>query len=190
MVNKLKRGLKTIVIGLAVGVLLELFVFNFSFFWNLPRMGVLEDVSIAAEEMDFANWVQEGDVYISGLDPIIVVYSLDRQVDDMELVLDMSEETIPISVFYTAGEGEVFGAEKMITDSASKGENTIHMGTYVHDLRIDLGEMENLILRDMDLALTGNELNFSISHVILVLIIMVMEKVLFSFQRSPDYESM
>lgn len=190
MVNKLKSNLKTILIGLLIGMLLELFVFNFGFFCNLPTLGVLDDTSITKEEMEFINWVQMGEDYISELDPIVAILAVDRQVEDLKLMLDISEETIPVSVFYTTEEGEVFGAEKMIVESVTRGENTIHMGVYVHDLRIDLGEMDHLILRDVNLSLTGNKLEFSISHVILVLIIVTMEKLLFSFQRSPDYESM
>lgn len=188
MMYILKHGLKTIMIGLMVGILLELFVFNFSFFRKLPVMGVQENISIAAEEMEFINWVQEGSVYISGLDPIIAIFAVDRRIEDFELVLDISEETIPLSVFYTSEEGEVFCAEKMITQSASNGKNTIDMGMYVHDLRIDLGEMDHLTLQSIDLVLAGNQLQFSVSRVILVLVIMIMEKLLFSLQRSPDYE--
>jgi len=190
MMRKLKHGLKTIAIGLVVGVLLELFVFNYSFFQKFPKMGAQKDISITTEEMDFINWVQVGDVYISELDPIIAIFEVDQRIENFELVLDISEETIPLSVFYTTEEGEVFTAEKMITGSASNGKNTIEMGVYVHDLRIDLGELDNLTLRGISVILPRNELKFSTAHVVLVVVIMVMEKLLFSFQRGPDYESM
>ena len=179
---------KTLLIGAIAGIALELFVFNFRFFRQFLVTGVQEDVPFSAEEMEFLNWTQTQDGHVSGMDPIIAIFSVDRYVQSVRLTLDMSEDTVPMNIFYTTEEGEVFTGEKMIAASAANGENTVEVGVYVRDLRIDLGETEGLLLRGIDLVLIGNELDFSVARAVAVLVIVAMERLLFSLQRSPGYE--
>lgn len=181
------KKLKSIGIVILIGLFIELFITNFSFFYNAyfrQECNILLDSS----QLQYENWtVNESGVSVSSIDPIIVYRELKKEVDTLEITLDMSLTEINGVVFWTNEAHEPFSDAHYRTCTLIEGENEVQIGDYVQDLRIDIGDQSGTKLYAINVVVNPSTLNFSLFRVFSVVFISLAAYFLFKFQKPPDY---
>lgn len=178
----LKRG----IIGMLIGILLELFVFNSGYFLSL--LDYESDVIVLPQEQFTAvNWDVHGELLISETDPQLILEGVNRYVQKITIYCDVQPSAEGITVFYTNGENPVACEKTMRTARLVDGRASMTIRDTIGGLRVDVGESAGAEMYSFQVVLNERYFHFSISHVIAVILIALLGTFLFNIQKMPDY---
>lgn len=178
----LKRG----IVGMLIGILLELFVFNSGYFLSL--LDYESDVIVLPQEQFTAvNWDAHGELLISETDPQLILEGVNRYVQRITIYCDVQPSAEDITVFYTNGENPVICEKTMRTARLVDGRASMAIRDTISGLRVDVGESAGAEMYSFQVVLNERYFHFSISHVIAVILIALLGTFLFNIQKMPDY---
>jgi hypothetical protein len=186
--KKKKLKIFEFVAVLAVALVLELFVFNFSYFRGLLDNDIAHNLNYDIGDFEVINWDEDDGVLVSRFDPQLVLNGINTEIKDI-CITAKADADIPYAVlFYTDETYPVFTGDAMLTIQGGNG-NVFKADPdwKATDLRIDLGDDAGLRLTGLDVEINPLKINISISRIIAIFIIYYGAKFLFSLQRSPDY---
>lgn len=184
MIKMTKKQIRLILVVSGVAILLELGMFNFSFFSKLVEPGLRTNVTYQLDDFYKSNWIENGTTLISGIDPVLTIYGVNNKVEDL-IIQAQSDTKIPyVQLFYS----DKFSGDNLITiREVTNNTFKVHIGKEINDIRIHLGDDAGLVLRRLAVTINPMKLEFSVSRVIAVMLIWYGMKFLFSLQSSPDY---
>lgn len=184
----MKREVLKLGIVVLIGIVLECVVFNFEYM--MTKLDTSKDYNIiyTQEELRKINWIEENGVLVSEFAPQLIIESLDMYVDQVSISYTSNQVVSNILLFYSSEDipdinGDLFvqcmdeGLEKRI----------VEIGSYVKDLRIDLGDESNISFQNIEIVINPVEFHFSMSRIIAIVLIYLTAKGLFKLQDSPDY---
>ena len=178
----LKRG----IIGMLIGIFLELFVFKSGYFLSL--LDYESDVIVLPQEQFTAvNWDAHGELLISETDPQLILEGVNRYVQKITIYCDVQPSAEGITVFYTNGENPVACEKTMRTARLVDGRASVTIRDTIGGLRVDVGEAAGAEMHSFQVVLNERYFHFSISHVIAVILIALLGTFLFNIQKMPDY---
>lgn len=180
---------KKISIGIVViALLVELFCFNFSYFYGLFFEDFDHNILLDLDDFEMVHWLHDGGEWVSEFDPMLIRNAIDTQITELEVRVQ-ADRPIPYLVFfYTDEQHSEFCAEAMITSTpVSDNVFSVQVDKYVQDIRIDLGDDAELRVSGMDLMLNPLYLNFSVSRYCAMLVVCFGFWALNRLQQSRNY---
>lgn len=187
MKNK-KRTFLEFAAVLLVCVLVEVLVFNFPAVRN-ALSGEQESV-YGFECLSFQNWHEENGALVSEADPIIFKDNVGIAASSFTVKLDADPMPDMLLVFYTTGVNENFSADKMLVIEPATGDDTVQLDERISAIRVDPGETEGIVLKDVSFVFNEVGWDISAARIIAMLIIYWGTKFLMSLQKNPDYGEM
>lgn len=189
-----KKLLKAIVRGLVVllfAILLETAVFNFKWLSELLT-GQEAGPSYTLDDMKLVNWDKAPEGVLSLPDPMLVMEHVDSPVHVMEVTISASQEITNVQLFYTESQEEMFSGDKTIVYTNLTGNQfTLELNQTVSGIRLDLGEDAGLVLTGITVLIDPlTRFNFSIAHIVAVLLIYIFASSLNHLQKGPNYSQM
>jgi len=188
MAMKVFKRSMSVIIVLLIAVLMELGIFNFSYFVKMSDKNLHSNVQYDLSDFEKQNWIIIGDELTSQSDPILVASDVNMKVKEIKIQATADSEIPYVVLFYTDAQHAAFTGDTMLTLTGGL-HNTFEttLSKDITKLRIDLGDDAGLVLRGLTVTLNPNKMNFSISRIIAILVICFGAKFLFTLQRSPDY---
>ncbi len=186
----MKNQLIKVIIVFFFSILFELIYFNYDFVYyilfNTPKK-----VIFAKENIELINWVTniEGDI-VSQADPIIYFHELNLTVKNVIIKID-SEHRVPyIDFFYTESvEPDTKEELRFIHfDNGFMKMGVYNINKHVRNFRIDLGNDEGLLLKDITIIFNESIIDFSVSRIVAMNMIYWISSILFIAQKSPKYD--
>jgi len=173
-------------ISVAVAVLIEVAVFNFSTLQEIASGNPQMEFQIG--ELSFNNWEEiAGGGYTSLLDPMIYVEKINAPVDTLTIQTDIVPLPSQYTLFYTLEEDEGFTAEKMMSLEPVTGNDTYALDIQASAIRIDPGEEAGSVLYEMTFRINEIKWEISFSRIIAMLIIWWGTAGLMLLQKPSDY---
>lgn len=180
---------KKISIGIVVITLLvELFCFNFSYFYGLLFEDFDHNISLDLNDFEKVHWLQDGSGWVSEIDPMLIRNGIDTQITELEVRVQ-ADSKIPYMVFFYTDEQYLeFCAEAMI-EVAPVSDNvfSVQVGKNIQNMRIDLGDDAGLRVSGMEIILNPLYLNFSVSRYCAMLVVCFGFWALNRLQQSRNY---
>ena len=187
MILRKKRFAKTLMVLIA-SILIEVLVFNFPAVRN-ALSGEQESV-YGFESLSFQNWREENGALVSEADPIIFKDNIGITASSFTVKLDTDPMPDMLLVFYTTGVNENFSADKMLVIEPATGDDTVQLDERISAIRVDPGETEGIVLKDVSFVFNEVGWDVSAARIIAMLIIYWGTKFLISLQKNPDYGEM
>lgn len=180
--------IKHCVVVLLISVALEFLYFNFSATLSLLRGDTAGPV-YEMSDMEILNWDKDDEVYVTGIDPMLVMEDVDAYVQDIDIHINAPQQFQDSQIFFTESDDEEFTGEKsvMLQENAS---NIMHaeLNRSICDLRLDLSEVQGLRLNDIRVEINPvGTMNFSWAHIVVIQIAYLLLFGLNQLQKGPDY---
>lgn len=184
----LKKFLKIILL-IIFALTLELGYFNLNYFISYLNKNQNNNIRYSLNDVTFNNWERLNEKeYISYTDSNIIIENLDTYVDEVYIEYNVNTQIPVIDVFYTIDNNQYFTADNMITINNPNDKLTMNINKYVASLRVDLSDLEGLIIDEFTIIINPIELKFNIYRVIAMIMIYVSFKSLFLLQKNPKYD--
>lgn len=186
-----KSLIKRIVLVLFISILLELFIFNYTFFLNRFSYNVdNENVVYSKNQIETINWKKNANgTWESQLDPIIIINDINMDVRNITIKVDANKEIPYIDIFYKEkfiqkeDNNEVYKRYEGPFNSVE----TIRINDYIESIRIDLGDDQGLNINDIVFIFNDFSIKFSIARIIAINMIYWGALILFMAQTPPKY---
>jgi len=185
--RSIKKEIIKFIAVVAIALLIELLVFNFSQVSMLLNSHLSKNACYSLKDMKQVNWENYNDRIISDPDPMLILSGINNEVRVAEIRLEADEPLKSMTVFYTNSQDELFSDKGMIKANAQQGVFLVSLNKFVKDLRIDVTENAGLVLHNMTIIINPVKLNISFSRIITVVLIYLSTILLFKLQKSPDY---
>ena len=187
MKNKKRTFLEFAAVLLAC-VLIEVIIFNFPAVRN--TLSGREKVSYGMERLSFQNWHEQDGRLVSESDPMILKDNLGVKATSFTVKLNAEPMPDSLLIFYTTGVNENFSADKMLVIEPATGDDTVQLDERISAIRVDPGETEGIVLKDVSFVFNEVGWDISAARIIAMLIIYWGTKFLMSLQKNPDYGEM
>lgn len=184
----MKKKYLEFVIVVFFSFVLELLVFNNDYIMNKFDNSIEYNKEYDLDDLITINWEKENNKFISKTDSNLILESLNTYVKSISLDYKLSDEIPEIVLFYTNENNSYFNADQMIIQSNPQSGNTIEVNKNIYDLRIDLSDMEGLVLHNIKIVVNPSKLNVSIYRMLAIFFIYYSFNILFALQKKPDYE--
>lgn len=179
-------NIKKVLKVLLLAVVLEVLWFNRDPLLMRILPGIERDIVYSLDDVALINYTEnEFGEAISILDPQVHLPPVDSMVYRMEIGYQTSPAQIGCTVYYTNPDGEVlsrnglFNRRGFISMDVDAAPGTV--------LRLDIGELEGIVLTELNVTLNPTALHISMSRIIAVLLIYISGVLLFGLQKMPDY---
>lgn len=187
----IKVLIKRIVLVLLISILLELIIFNYTFFLNSFFYNVgSENVIYSKNQMETINWKKnENGTWISEIDPMIIINDINMDVKNITIKVASNKEIPYIDIFYKGesiqkeDNNEIYKRYEGPFNSA----RTIKINDYIENIRIDLGDEQGLNVDDVVFIFNDFSIKFSVARIIAMNMIYWGALILFMAQTPPKY---
>lgn len=184
----IKKIIGKIVALLAVAVLLELLVFNFTELSILMNPSLEKNISYTLVNMEKVNWKKNNESIISNLDPMLILSDINKEVRTVKISVEANEPIESSTIFYTNSQLKYFSEKGMVIAKGGQGVLSISLNNFVKDLRIDVTEKAGLVLSNITVVINPVKIQISFSRIIAVILIYLGTVILFNLQKNPDYQ--
>lgn len=186
--HDVKKNIVRIISVLAVAGILELLVFNFTEVSILMNRSIEKNIRYTLADMDKVNWKKNNDSIISDLDPMLILWGINKDVRTVKICVEASQPIESNTIFFTNSEVKYFSELGMVIAKGGQGVFAVTVDKLVKDLRIDLVEDEGLVLHNITVIINPVEIQISFSRIITVISIYFGMVGLFRLQKSPNYQ--
>lgn len=186
---KKKRKIIQLLLALIIGIILEIFVFNYSYVKSRIDASKVYNEIYTLDDMLTLNWDIGEKQLVSKTDPQLILESLNTVIDEIIIKYQVEGTVSDLVIFYTEAENQNFSEERMIQKlEPNNGENEVMIGKYVKNIRFDLGDASGVVLNGLEVIVNPIEFDFSVSRVVAVVLIFFITQKLFALQDPVDYE--
>ena len=187
-IHSIKNRIFKIFSVIAIAVLLEFLVFNFSNVFMLLDPNLEKNVSYTLDNMDTINWEKNDETLVSGLDPMLILSGINQEVRSVEISVDADQSIKSSTIFYINNQVKYFSEQGMVIAKGEQGKVSAPINKYVKDLRIDLVENAGLVLYKITVIINPAKIQISFYRIITIILIYFATIGLFKLQKSPDYQ--
>lgn len=181
-----KKFLLRIILSLVLGIVLEVFIFNYSAMRIRLDPSLNKDQTFTLNDMEMVNWIAGSDGIVSKEDPQLFFTSdgIER-IETVDIQFHTNPTVTTAQFFYTDEGGMVKAVDATILKS---NYARFKVGAAAQPiLRIDLGGSAGIHLNDITVTINSSVLHISISRILMVVLIYICGSLLFRIQKMPDY---
>lgn len=140
-------------------------------------------------QVEYINWLREGSVFITQADPMLILNSVNKKIDNISISYQTDQPVNQIIVFYTLTDGEIFSTENMVLkENPNLEKQVININKNVCGIRIDIGEEAGRKFTDLQITLNEPEFDIRMSRIVTILAIYYTATFLLSLQRPRVYD--
>ena len=173
-----------VILSLLVGVFLELTVFQLGAWRARFDPSAPKDQRYELADMTAVNWEKDGDAYISGADPILLLPSEGMRVYRVTAGFSAEPKPGEITLYYQKTDG----SQAAVQGDVLKNRAIFSVNKTVGpELRLDIGEEAGRRLDELSVVVNPTGLDISVSRIVAVVLVYVCGSLLFRIQRMPDY---
>jgi len=185
--KKIMSEILKFVIFVSLFFSIHFLVWNFSTIKLILNNNIPKNIVFFMNDFETVNWQKKDNKLITGADPMLLKSDINKYVNS--ILIDI--ETIPqipyVQTFYTNEKYLNYGDKSILITNSAQPLN-IRINDKINDLRIDLGDNENVTLINLRVILNPICWNFSFSILFAIILIYFTSKGLLFLQRSPTYK--